>query len=149
MIPNGAFWVPDLRSSAGFQTGHQGETVTEPMNHDPQHRNRCAESQVVEDLVATAPSGDLAAQAELYELYWPVIRQIVRGCRFRFGADIRAREQTQDLEQEVALEILLALPKQRWQGRQAFKAWMRKLAAAKVIDTHRYHRAKRRCRSVN
>ncbi|MEE8409994.1 MAG: sigma-70 family RNA polymerase sigma factor [Myxococcota bacterium] len=118
------------------------------MNRDAQHRNRCTESQLVEDLVATAASGDLVAQAELFELYWPVIRQIVRGCRFRFGADIRAREQTQDLEQEVALEILLALPKQRWQGRQAFKAWMRKLAAAKVIDRHRYHRAKRRDRRM-
>lgn len=121
---------------------------TTAMNQDAQHRNRSTESQVVEDLVAGAASGDLAAQAELFERYWPVIRQIVRGCRFRFGVDIRAREQTQDLEQEVALEILLALPKQRWQGRQAFKAWMRKLAAAKVIDTHRYHRAQRRDRRV-
>jgi RNA polymerase sigma factor (sigma-70 family) len=104
------------------------------------------ESQIVEDLIIRAVAGEAAARDALFERYWPVIRHVVRGCRYRFGADIRAREQTQDLEQEVALEVLLALPKQRWQGRQAFRAWIRKLAAAKVVDTHRYHRAQRRDR---
>jgi RNA polymerase sigma factor (sigma-70 family) len=109
---------------------------------------RSTESQVVEDLVGRAAAGESDARDALFEQYWPVIRQVVRGCRYRFGADIRAREQTQDLEQEVALEVLLSLPKQRWQGRQAFRAWIRKLAAAKVVDTHRYHRAKRRDRRM-
>jgi RNA polymerase sigma factor (sigma-70 family) len=102
------------------------------------------DSQLVEGLVAAAAGGDREAQATLFARYWPVIRQIVRACSYRMGGVARMREQTQDLEQEVALGVLLALPKQRWQGRRAFKAWIRKLAAATIVDVQRYHLAKRR-----
>ncbi|OGQ91011.1 MAG: hypothetical protein A2289_00895 [Deltaproteobacteria bacterium RIFOXYA12_FULL_58_15] len=102
------------------------------------------DSQIVEGLVASAAAGDSGARSVLFQRYWPVIRQIVRACRYRMGGATRLREQTQDLEQEVALEVLLALPKQRWQGRQAFKAWLHKLATATIIDAQRFNLAKRR-----
>ena len=110
--------------------------------------DRSTDSQIVEGLVAAAAGGDQDAQATLFERYWPVIRQIVRACRYRMGGVARLREQTQDLEQEVALELLRALPKQRWQGRRAFKAWIHKLAAATIVDAQRYHLAKRRDQRV-
>jgi RNA polymerase sigma factor (sigma-70 family) len=105
---------------------------------------RSTESQVVEGLVAQAAAGDAVARAALFARYWPVIRQIVRACRYRMTGATRLRETTQDLEQEVAMEVLQALPKQRWQGRQAFKAWLHKLAAATIVDAQRYNLAQRR-----
>jgi RNA polymerase sigma-70 factor (ECF subfamily) len=111
-------------------------------------KDRSTDSQIVEGLVAAAAGGDAEAQETLFERYWPVIRQIVRALRYSKGGVARMREQTQDLEQEVALEVLLALPKQRWQGRRAFKAWLHKLAAATIVDAQRYHLAKRRDQRV-
>ncbi|MBI3178512.1 MAG: hypothetical protein HYZ27_02550, partial [Deltaproteobacteria bacterium] len=102
-------------------------------------------SQVVEDLVAAAAAGDASARRELFAHYWPMIRHVVRACRARAGA-ARAADDTDDVAQEVAIALLQSLPKQRWQGRQAFRGWLKKLAAARVVDAQRYHLAQRRDR---
>ncbi|MBI5508320.1 MAG: sigma-70 family RNA polymerase sigma factor [Deltaproteobacteria bacterium] len=102
------------------------------------------ESAVVEDLVARAAAGDPKAQQEVFARYWGVIRQIVRGCRARYGRHLQLRDQTDDLAQDVALEVLGNLPRQRWQGRAAFRAWLRAMAEAKVIDAQRRHLAQKR-----
>jgi RNA polymerase sigma factor (sigma-70 family) len=101
-------------------------------------------SVVIEGLVARAAAGNRQAQGELFERYWGVIRQIVRGCRARHGRYMQLRDQTDDLAQEVAIEVLSNMPRQRWQGRQAFRAWIRCMAEAKVIDAQRYHLAQKR-----
>ena len=101
-------------------------------------------SVVIEDLVAAAATGNRRAQEELFERYWGVIRQIVRACRARHGRYLQLRDQTDDLAQEVALEVLSNMPRQQWQGRQAFRAWIRCMAEAKVIDAQRYHLAQKR-----
>jgi len=101
-------------------------------------------SAVIEDLVTLAAQGDRGAQERLFERYWGVIRQIVRACRARHGRHLQVRDQTDDLAQEVALEVLSAMPRQHWQGRQAFRAWIRCMAEAKVIDAQRYHLAQKR-----
>ena len=102
------------------------------------------DSVMIETLVVAAAQGDRPAQEELFGRYWGVIRQLVRACRARHGRYRELRDQTDDLAQEVALEVLKNLPRQRWQGRQAFRAWLRCMAEAKVIDAQRYHLAQKR-----
>ncbi len=101
-------------------------------------------SQFIEALVVRAAAGERAAQEELFERYWPVIRQIVRACRARHGRYAQGRDQTEDLAQEVALEVLRNIPRQHWQGRMAFRSWLRHMAEAKVIDAQRFHLAQKR-----
>ena len=110
----------------------------------PRDAGQSAASVVIEDLVVAAASGNRRAQEELFERYWSVIRQIVRACRARHGRYLQLRDQTDDLAQEVAMEVLSNMPRQRWQGRQAFRAWLRCMAEAKVIDAQRYHLAQKR-----
>ncbi len=95
----------------------------------------------VEALVRRAAAGEAAAQAELLGRYRYVIRRAVRA---RLGGALRAREETADLEQEVALRVLTSLGKQQWRGRSAFLAWLKQLALGEVIDRVRYHAAARR-----
>ena len=101
-------------------------------------------SAVVEDLVRRAGEGDREAQQALLARYRYFIRRSVRD---RLGVGLRAREESSDLEQNVAIEVLLSLPGQEWRGRRAFLAWLRKIAAAEVIDRARYHGAARRERA--
>ncbi len=105
-----------------------------------------AESTIIEDLVRLGAEGDRRAQDSLLNLYWPLIRKVVRARKNRLGHELRMREETQDLEQDVAMELLQSLPRQQWQGSTAFAAWVRKLADYQVIDAHRYHRRKKRDR---
>ena len=102
------------------------------------------ESQVIEELVLAGAAGDREAQQALLQRYWPVITQVVRARRARMRRDVR--DDTGDLIQEVAIEILRSLPGQRWQGRQAFVAWIRKLADYELKDIHRYNRRQKRDR---
>ena len=104
------------------------------------------ESQIIEQLVVAGAAGDRNAQQDLLERYWPLIRQVVRARRQRLGRELKLREDTDDLQQEVAMELLQSLPKQKWQGTAAFAAWVRKLADYQVIDAQRYHRRQKRDR---
>ena len=105
---------------------------------------RSTESQVFEDLIASAARGDRAAQGELLKHYWPVIRDAVHAVKYRMGPRLSAREETQDLQQAAAIKVLGALEDHEWRGRPAFAAWVRKLARAEVVDTHRHHAAAKR-----
>jgi RNA polymerase sigma factor (sigma-70 family) len=93
----------------------------------------------IEELVRSAAAGDRAAQGVLLEQYRYLIRRLVRA---HLGDALHAREQTQDLEQEVAMEVLRALPKQDFGDRASFLAWLRSVATHRLIDISRYHFAK-------
>jgi len=108
--------------------------------------SRSTESQIIEGLVVAGAGGDRDAQQELLERYWPLIRQVVRARRQRLGRELREREGTDDLEQEVAIELLESLPKQEWRGQEAFVAWIRRVADCQVIDRQRFHRRAKRDR---
>jgi RNA polymerase sigma-70 factor, ECF subfamily len=95
----------------------------------------------IEALVRRAAAGDRSAQAELLVRYRPFIRSAVRA---RLGRALRGREETVDLEQEVALEVLVSLEDQRWQGRSAFLGWLQRVVSREVIDRARYHGAQMR-----
>ncbi len=110
-------------------------------DHDEGLVRTATPSEVIEDLVARAASGDREAQAALLGRYRYFIRRAVRA---RLGASLRGREATSDLEQEVALEVLRSLAGHEWRGRGAFVAWLRRIAADEVIDVARYHAAARR-----
>lgn len=101
-------------------------------------------SETVESLVAAAAAGDRGAQQRLLNEYWPVIRQAVRGRKTRLHPKLAAREQTQDLQQQVAIKLLANLGKHEWQGQSAFTAWVRKLADMEVLDTYKRHAADKR-----
>lgn len=105
---------------------------------------RQAESEIVEALVAAAASGDRRAQEELLQKYWGLIESVIRLRRQRVGKQVRQREETADMQQDVALHVLRELPKHVWTQRRGFVAWLRKLADAKVIDAQRRHSAQRR-----
>lgn len=102
------------------------------------------DSEILEELVTAAAAGDVGAQEHLMQGYWAVIRQVVRARRQRTAMSLRAREETQDLEQSAALRVLEELGRHRWQGRSAFAAWVKRLAQVEVIDRQRYHGAGKR-----
>lgn len=102
------------------------------------------QSAIIENLVRRGADGDRQAQNDLLAQYWPLIQAVVRGRRARMGASLKNREETSDLAQDVAVEVLQSLAKQQWQGRAAFGAWIRKLAEYQVIDAQRFHGRKKR-----
>lgn len=101
-------------------------------------------AQVLEEIVLSAAKGEREAQDVLLRKYWPLIRAAVRGRKNRLGQKLRAREETQDLEQAAALKLLNELGKHEWRGPSAFAAWVRQLAEHGVIDAYRHHRAQKR-----
>jgi RNA polymerase sigma factor (sigma-70 family) len=106
--------------------------------------DRSNESQFLEELILSAAKGDRAAQNELIQRYWPVIRDAVRATKRRMGERLREREETADLQQAAAIKILAALDAHDFRGRPAFAAWIRRLAQAEVVDHHRHHAAQKR-----
>ena len=102
------------------------------------------DSAYVESLLAAAAAGNRDAQATLLRCYWPMIRQIVRVRRARIRRPVRSRDETADLEQDVAMRILKDLPSHVWHGRKAFAAWICQLATRQVIDNARFHGARKR-----
>lgn len=105
---------------------------------------KCLDTQLIEALVLAAAQGDVGAQQQLLQRYWPLIESVVRHHRRRAGAVLRAREDTSDSLQEAALRILGELTKQRWQGRSAFIGWLCELTKMQVIDQARHHNAQKR-----
>lgn len=102
------------------------------------------ESQIVEELVRAAAAGSEAARGELLRRHWVLIEAMVSARRRRMARDLKVREQTADLAQELALRLLRDLPRHEWRGRGAFLAWVRRLSDNAVIDAQRYHQAQRR-----
>lgn len=105
---------------------------------------RGTESEVVENLVAAAAGGDRKAQERLIGKYWPLIKKVVRERIKRSAGGLDLRAAPDDLDQEVALRLLIQLPKHEWQSRTAFVAWVKRLADNRVRDVRKFHQAARR-----
>jgi RNA polymerase sigma-70 factor, ECF subfamily len=90
-------------------------------------------TEVPDELVAAAMTGDREAVAQLLEMIRPLV---ARYCRGRLGAVDRTSLSADDVAQEVCLAVLTALPNYRVQGRP-FLAFVYGIAAHKVIDAHR------------
>jgi RNA polymerase sigma-70 factor, ECF subfamily len=90
-------------------------------------------SEVPDELVWSAMSGDRAAVAHLLTTIRPLV---VRYCRARLGSADRAVLSADDVAQEVCLAVLTALPSYRPQGRP-FLAFVYRIAGNKLVDAHR------------
>lgn len=97
-----------------------------------------------ENLVLFASRGNQDAQTQLLKNYWPIIRQAVRARKSKIPKRIASQEETQDIEQAVAIKVLEGLPKHSWQGGSAFCAWIKTLADHEVIDAFRKKAAQKR-----
>jgi RNA polymerase sigma-70 factor (ECF subfamily) len=86
-------------------------------------------------LVGEAGRGDRRALEALLERYLPEVRAFVR---LRVGAELRAKESSSDIAQSVCRELLTGLDGFRWQGEQAFRAWLFTAALRKVADRARH-----------
>ena len=96
----------------------------------------------IEPIVVAAIAGDKEARQTLLERYRYFIRRAVLD--FRNSANARERDDTVDLEQEIAMTVLENISGYQWQGRKAFHAWLRKLAKGELIDRYRYQHAAKR-----
>ena len=99
-------------------------------------------SSEIEPIVVAAIAGDLQARQLLLERYRYFIRRAVLDFRNTPGA--RGRDDTGDLEQEIAITVLENISGYQWHGRKAFHAWLRKLAKGELIDRYRYQHAAKR-----
>lgn len=99
-------------------------------------------SEEIEPIVAAAIRGDAQARQTLLTRYRYFIRRSVLD--FRNAPASRQRDDTTDLEQEIAITVLENLSEYEWQGRKAFHAWLRKLAKGELIDRYRFQRAQKR-----
>ncbi|MEC9466013.1 MAG: sigma-70 family RNA polymerase sigma factor [Myxococcota bacterium] len=114
------------------------------MNEDdqpkqPEHNTASIE---IEPIVVAAIAGDAEARQALLQRYRYFIRRAVLDFRNTPGA--RQRDETGDLEQEIAITVLENISEYQWHGRKAFHAWLRKLAKGELIDRYRYHHAAKR-----
>ena len=99
-------------------------------------------SEEIEPIVAAAIRGDTEARQILLTRYRYFIRRAVLD--FRNAPAAQQRDDTTDLEQEIAITVLENLSAYEWQGRKAFHAWLRKLAQGELIDRYRYQKAQKR-----
>ena len=99
-------------------------------------------SEEIEPIVAAAIRGDAHSRAWLITRYRYFIRRAVLD--FRNSPSSRHRDDTMDLEQEIAIAVLENLSEYEWQGRKAFHAWLRKIAKGELIDRYRYQHAQKR-----
>lgn len=106
------------------------------------HEEDSTLSEEIEPIVAAAIQGDAQARQTLLTRYRYFIRRSVLD--FRNAPASRQRDDTTDLEQEIAITVLENLSEYEWQGRKAFHAWLRKLAKGELIDRYRYNRAQKR-----
>ena len=108
----------------------------------PQRAKRSTASSEIEPIVVAAIAGDTEARQTLLERYRYFIRRSVLDFRNSPGA--RGRDDTSDLEQEIAITVLENISGYQWNGRKAFHAWLRKLAKGELIDRYRYQHAAKR-----
>ena len=90
-------------------------------------------SEVPDDLVSAAVSGDQTAVARLLATIRPLV---VRYCRGRLGSVDRTFLSADDVAQEVCLAVLTALPTYQPQGRP-FMAFVYRVAANQLVDAYR------------
>lgn len=90
--------------------------------------------------ILSASRGDPVAIAEVLRAYLPRLQRFVH---LRLGAQLRAREDTLDIVQSTARELL----EQRdfeWRGEIEFRAWLFQAALNKIREKGRFHAADRR-----
>jgi RNA polymerase sigma-70 factor (ECF subfamily) len=92
-------------------------------------------------LVGEAGRGDRRAIEALLERYLPQVRAFVR---LRVGPDLRAKESSSDIAQSVCRELLQGMDDFKWQGEEAFRAWLFTAALRKVSDKARHYGSLRR-----
>jgi len=93
------------------------------------------------ELVERAARGDADAIGRLLRRHLAGLRAYVR---LRMGADLRAKESSSDIVQDVLLEALGDLDRLEYQGEAAFKHWLYTRAEHRIVDRARfYQRAKR------
>ena len=113
--------------STRFVIGGDGATASA----GPSRRRETSE--VPDDLVRAAISGDRTAVARLLATIRPLV---VRYCRGRLGSVDRTLLSADDVAQEVCLAVLTALPTYQPQGRP-FLAFVYRVAANKLVDAYR------------
>jgi RNA polymerase sigma-70 factor (ECF subfamily) len=88
-------------------------------------------------LVTRAAAGDRDAADSLVRRFAPVVRADVHR---RLGADVRAREDTDDILQSTLVEAIGALEGFEFRGEAAFRGWLATLAENRVRMAGRFHR---------
>ncbi|MHC4515223.1 MAG: RNA polymerase sigma factor [Planctomycetota bacterium] len=92
-------------------------------------------------LILRATKGDQTAVEDLLVANLPRLRAYMR---LKVGDLVHARESTSDLVQSVCREVLEDLPGFEYRGEAAFRHWLFKRAAHKIVDKARHHRAEAR-----
>ncbi len=87
-------------------------------------------------LVEQIRGGDAKAFNELFGRYLTRVENLVRA---RLGAELRTRESTSDIVQEVYLEAVRSFDRFSPQAPQGFYRWLCKIVEHKIIDAHRKH----------
>ncbi len=91
--------------------------------------------------VERAARGDAEAIRHLLRAHMAGLRAYVR---LRMGPELRAKESSADLVQDVLLEALQDLDQVEYRGEAAFKHWLYTRAEHRIVDRARfYKRAKR------
>ncbi|REK08467.1 MAG: RNA polymerase sigma factor [Planctomycetota bacterium] len=94
-----------------------------------------------EELVAKAVAGDRAALQGLLLMHYETIETTVRA---RFTKELAAQLEVDDLIQEVLVDVHRGIGSYASREGSSFKAWLRRVAENRIIDTvRRYQRLKR------
>lgn len=99
------------------------------------------DSRRLEELVVRARAGDREAAGELVRSVEEPVRTIIRR---RLGPELRQRVDTDDIFQSTVLASLDELAGFRYQGEQAFIAWLAGVAERRIVTAARRHRAAKR-----
>jgi len=91
--------------------------------------------------VQRASAGDREALQQLVVAHLDDLERFIRR---RTGDRFLGKESLSDLVQSAAREALAHLSQHDYQGANAFKAWLYKIALTKIIAHHRHHHAGRR-----
>ena len=90
--------------------------------------------------ILSASRGEPAAIADVLRAYLPRLQRFVH---LRLGPQLRAREDTLDIVQSTARE-LLQQSNFEWRGEVEFRAWLFQAALNKIRERGRYHAAAKR-----
>lgn len=90
--------------------------------------------------ILSASRGEPAAIEEVLAAYLPRLQRFVQ---LRLGPQLRAREDTLDIVQSTARE-LLQQSRFEWRGEIEFRAWLFQAALNKIREKGRYHGAAKR-----
>lgn len=93
------------------------------------------------ELLLSASRGDARSLDELLERYLPGLRAFVR---LKAGAELREREEADDLVQSVCREVLQQRPGFEYRGEGPFRHWLYTAALRKIADRAQYYRAIKR-----